>query len=142
MNNRNVLIATILLLCATVYVTQSTFAADKSLSATNASLAASPTVKELVSFVESAAAYAKENGKDKAFKEFDNKTGQFVKGDLYMFAVDFNATMLANGKYPARIGKNWYNETDPNGVQFLKNEIEALRRGNSRIWPCSTAIPS
>ncbi|MDD1742052.1 MAG: cache domain-containing protein [Methanotrichaceae archaeon] len=131
MDNLKTLIVAILLLSATFFITQSGFAADKSMSATNASLAATPTVKELVSFVESAAAYAKENGKDKAFKEFDNKTGQFVKGDLYTFAVDFNATMLANGKYPARIGKNWYNETDPNGVQFLKNEIEALRRGNS-----------
>jgi len=131
MDNLKTLIVAILLLSATFFITQSGFAADKSMSATNASLAATPTVKELVSFVESAAAYAKENGKDKAFKEFDNKTGQFVKGDLYIFAVDFNATMLANGKYPARIGKNWYNETDPNGVQFLKNEIEALRRGNS-----------
>ena len=101
------------------------------MSTPNASLAASPTVKELVSFVESAAAYAKENGKDKAFKEFDNKTGQFVKGDLYIYAVDFNGTTLARAYLPDRIGKNWYNETDPNGVQFVKNDIDALRRENS-----------
>ncbi len=100
MNNLKALIAAILLLSATFFITQSVFAADKSMSATNASLAASPTVKELVSFVESAAAYAKENGKDKAFKEFDNKTSQFVKGDLYVFAVDSNATMLANENIP------------------------------------------
>jgi len=65
MNNSKVLIAAILLLSATFFITQSVFAADKSMSATNVSIASMPTVKELVSFVESAAAYAKENGKDK-----------------------------------------------------------------------------
>jgi len=131
MNNCKALIAAILLLSATLLITQSALAADKSASITNASSVASPTVKDLVSFVQSAAAYAKENGKDKALKEFDNKTGQFIKGDLYIYAVDFNGTTLANGYLPNRIGKNWYNETDPNGVQFLKNEIDDLRREDS-----------
>jgi signal transduction histidine kinase len=113
------------------------------MSATNASLAASPTVRELVSFVESAAAYAKENGKEKALKEFDNKTGQFVKDGLYIFAADLNGTTIAtpfqhytslpliferaNGFNPDFIGRNWLNKTDPNGVQFPENEIDALR---------------
>jgi signal transduction histidine kinase len=131
MNNSKVLIAAIFLLSATFFITQSVLAADKSMNATNASLAASPTVKELVSFVESAAAYAKENGKDKAFKEFNNKTGPFVKGELYIYVVDFNGTTLANGFKPERIGKNWLNDTDPNGVQFIKNQIDSLRKGNS-----------
>jgi len=80
MDNLKTLIVAILLLSATFFITQSVFAADKSMSATNATLAASPNVKEFVSFVESAAAYAKENGKDKAFKEFDNKKGQSSNG--------------------------------------------------------------
>jgi signal transduction histidine kinase len=130
MNNWNVLIAAILLLSATVFVTQSALAENESLGAANASLVPSPSTTELVSFVESAVAYAKENGKEKALKEFSNKTGPFVNGELYIFASDFNGTVLANPFKPDWIGQNKLNETDPNGVLFLKNEINALRNEN------------
>jgi hypothetical protein len=40
----------------------------------------------LVSFVESAVAYAHVNAKDMALNEFSNKTGLFVRGDLYIYA--------------------------------------------------------
>ncbi len=36
--------------------------------------------------VEKAAAYVQANGKEKALKEFNNPKGQFVKGELYIFA--------------------------------------------------------
>jgi len=49
---------------------------------------------ELVSFVGSAAEYAKENGKEKALQEFNNKTGSFVNDELYIFAADFKGNVL------------------------------------------------
>ena len=91
MKNRNVLMAVILLLSATFFVTQST-----ALAIANASLGTSSNKTELVSFVESAVAYAQKNGKDKALKEFSNKTGSFVSGDLYIYAYDFNGTNIAH----------------------------------------------
>jgi hypothetical protein len=87
MNNWNVLIATILLLGATVFVAQSALPEKGSLGTANSSLTASPTAKELVSFVESAVAYAKQNGKEKAIKEFNNRTGPFVNGELYIYPL-------------------------------------------------------
>ena len=86
-----------------------------------------PNVKELVTFVDSAVAYVKENGKEKALKEFNNKTGPFVKGERYIFALDFNGTPIATFKKDL-IGKNLLNQGDANGVQFRKNEINALRK--------------
>jgi hypothetical protein len=88
-------------------------------------------VRELVTFVESAVAYAKENGQEKALKEFNNKTGSFVNGELYIFAVDFNGTCLANVVKSDWIGENKLNETDANGVLFTKNEINALRKNEN-----------
>jgi signal transduction histidine kinase len=125
MNNWKALIATILLLSAAVSATQSAFAADKSKTMANSSLITPANTIELVSFVESAVAYAKENGREKALKEFNNKTGQFVNGEFYIFAFDINGNVLASLK-PDWIGKNLLNETDPNGIPFLKNEINAL----------------
>src|SRR5512137_2334136 len=103
MNNWNVLIATILLLGATVFASQAVLPEKKSLNAANASLTL-PNVKELVTFVDSAVAYAKENGKEKALKEFNNKTGPFVKGERYIFALDFNGPIATFKK--DLIGKN------------------------------------
>ena len=51
---------------------------------------------DLVSFVEEAVAYAHANGRDRALKEFSNKTGSFVRGDLYIYAYDFRGTNIAH----------------------------------------------
>ena len=83
-----------MLLSTTVFVTQSAFAENESLGAANISLIASPSMTELVSFVGSAAEYAKENGKEKALQEFNNKTGSFVNDELYIFAADFKGNVL------------------------------------------------
>jgi signal transduction histidine kinase len=128
MNNWKTLIATILLLSAIVLVNQSALAGDKSIGFANASLNASHNLTELVKFVESAVAYAKEGGKEQALKEFNNKTGSFVNGELYIFAIDLNGTGLASLPKPDWIGKDSLNAKDPNGVLFNKNEIEALKR--------------
>ncbi|MFZ2471041.1 MAG: cache domain-containing protein [Methanothrix sp.] len=129
MKNMNVLVVVILLFSATVFVTQSALAEDKSIGMTNASLTASPNETELVSFVESAVAYAQENGKDAAVREFSNKTGSFVSGDLYIYAYDFNGTCLAHPFKPDWIGKNKLDVTDSNGVPSLKNTLNVAKEG-------------
>ena len=68
MKDMNLLLAAFLLLIAAIFVTESALAENESIA--NASLSASTGETELVSFVESAVAYTKENGKDMALKEF------------------------------------------------------------------------
>ncbi len=134
MRNWRGLTISILLLSAIVLITQSAFAADRSVNATNASIITSTDVKELISFVESAEAYVKDNGKEKALKEFNNKTGPFVKGDLYIFAFDLNGTCLANMAKPEWIGVNKLNKTDANGVLFTKNAINYVRNNDGLYY--------
>ena len=129
MKNWNVLMAAILLLTAMVLVTQSALAKEESMGMANASLITTSNTTGLVSFVESAVAYAQKNGKDKALKEFSNKTGSFVRGDLYIYAYDFNGTNIAHPFKPDWIGKNKLNMTDSNGVPFIKNLINVAKRG-------------
>ena len=127
MSNWNLLLSAILLMSASIFVTQSALAEDLC----NTSIIVSSTDKtELVSFVESAVAYAQENGKDKALAEFSNKTGSFVRGDLYIYAYDFNGTNIAHPFKSDWIGTNKLNETDSNGVLYIRNLIDVAKEGN------------
>jgi len=62
--------------------------------------------ESLVAFVESAAAYAETNGKDKALAEFNDPNGSFVRGELYIYAYDYNGTTLAHPINPETVGLN------------------------------------
>jgi signal transduction histidine kinase len=84
---------------------------------------------DLVAFVEEAAAYAHTNGKDRALKEFSNKTGMFVRGDLYIYAYDFQGTNIAHPFKSDWIGKNKLNITDSNGIPYIKNLVNVAREG-------------
>jgi len=119
----------ILLLTATVFVMQLALAKEESMGLANEPLITSSNKTQLVSFVESAVAYAQENGKDKALDEFCNKTGSFVRRDLYIYAYDFNGTNIAHPFKPDWIGKNKLNETDSNGVPYIRNLINVAKEG-------------
>ena len=129
MKNWNLLMVVILLLTSTVSFMQLALAKEGSIGSANESLITSSNKTELVSFVESALAYARENGKDKALDEFSNKTGSFVRGDLYIYAYDFNGTCLAHPFKPDWIGKNKLDVTDSNGVPSLRNTLNVAREG-------------
>jgi cytochrome c len=88
-------------------------------------------LEEAKSFAEKAATFMKANGKDKAVAEFNNPKGQFVKGDLYVFAQDFNGVMLANGGNPKLAGQNHLELKDPNGKLFVKEMIEIAKTKGS-----------
>jgi polar amino acid transport system substrate-binding protein len=85
---------------------------------------------ELVSFLEEARNYTLNNGKDEAFKAFNNPKGEFVRGDMYIFAYDFNGTLLAHPYLHNLIDRNNLDLVDPNGVHFIKNLMEVAKRGN------------
>jgi signal transduction histidine kinase len=84
---------------------------------------------DLISFVDSAVKYAKENGKDKALKEFNNMNGTFIKGDLYVFAYDFNGSTLALPTQPDLIGTNRIDAVDPDGVKFVWDTVDLAKEG-------------
>jgi polar amino acid transport system substrate-binding protein len=98
-----------------------------------------PTSKyELAAFVERAVNYARVNGKATALREFMNPNGQFVKGELYIFAYDFQGTVLANGGQPELVGKNLIDMKDGNGVEVIKQLIKLAQQGGGwlrYLWP-------
>ena len=82
--------------------------------------------ESLVAFVESAAAYAETNGTDEALAEFNDPNGSFVRGELYIYAYDYNGTTLAHPINPETVGLN--REGDA-GI-FVREMSAAVRNGS------------
>jgi polar amino acid transport system substrate-binding protein len=83
----------------------------------------------LVSFLEEARNYTLNRGRDGAIAAFSDPTGEFVRGDLYVFAYDFNGTLLAHPYLHSLIGRNNLDLVDANGVHTIRNLLEVAKRG-------------
>ncbi len=79
-----------------------------------------------------AVAYVKDNGKEKALQEFNNRSGSFVRGDLYIFAYDFNGTCIAHPINPDLVGQTGL--SDINGVDVVGRELALARRGGGTMY--------
>jgi cytochrome c len=88
---------------------------------------ATNTPEEAKAMAEKAYNYLMENGKQKAFKEISNREGQFVKGDLYVFVLDFKGINLANGGNPSFVGISHIDLKDPDGKEFIKEMVELAK---------------
>jgi len=91
------------------------------------------TMDEAKALTEKAAAYWKANGREKAIAEINNPKGQFVKGELYVVAQDFNGVVLANAVNPERVGQNFSNLKDPSGRYFAREMVEAAKKGSGVV---------
>ena len=89
------------------------------------------TLEEAKALAEKGAAYMKANGKDKAIAEFNNTNGEFVKGDLYLFAIDFNGMILAHGGNPKLVGQSFLEMKDPTGKYFIKEQLDLAKSKGS-----------
>jgi len=89
--------------------------------------------EQLRSFVKSAVEYVKINGKERALIEFNNQTGLFVRGDLYIFAYDYNGTVIALPFQKELLGTNRMGNTDPEGVPYVRDIGEMARNGGGFV---------
>lgn len=98
----------------------------------NLSMAAG-TLDDAKAMVEKAAKFYQENGKEKAIQEFNNPKGQFVNGDLYIFAWDLKATVLAHPINPKQVGLNEIDLPDVNGKYYRKEAVEKVLANGTAI---------
>ncbi len=85
------------------------------------------TASEAEALVKKAVAFMKANGKDKALAEFSNATGQFVKGDLYVFAYDMTGKCVAHGANAKMVGKDLIEMKDPDGKAYVQERVEIAK---------------
>ena len=90
--------------------------------------------EEAMALVRKAVDFIKKNGKDKAFREFNNPKGTFVNGDLYIFAQDMAGVMRAHPMNSVLIGKDVSEMKDVDGKRFGRELLEAARsKGNGWV---------
>jgi polar amino acid transport system substrate-binding protein len=90
--------------------------------------------EDLTTFVGEAIMYAGKNGKDAALQEFNNVNGSFVRGNLYIYAFDYNGTTLALPHQPRLIGTDLSGLQDPFGVNYTRVEISLAQHGGGFIF--------
>ncbi|MHB8770555.1 MAG: cache domain-containing protein [Syntrophales bacterium] len=83
---------------------------------------------EAKAMVEKAVAYVQANGKAKAIAEFNNPKGQFVKGELYVFAYDSTATIIAHPVNAKLVGVNTLETPDVDGKYWRKEAMEKVKK--------------
>ncbi|MFZ6638618.1 cache domain-containing protein [Undibacterium sp. TC4M20W] len=91
---------------------------------------------EAMALVKRAAAYLKENGKDKAYAEFNNPTGQFVVKDLYVFVYNTNGDGInrAHGANAKMVGKNLLELKDADGMPIVKSFLDVANSKTGHGW--------
>ncbi len=72
---------------------------------------------------------------DWAFSRLSYPRGQFVSGNLYLYALDFKGTIMAQGDRPGLINTNSWNAKDAKGKYINREIITKLKAaGDSGVW--------
>ncbi len=90
-------------------------------------LAGGGTADQAKAMVDEAVSFLQANGKEKALAELNNPKGKFVKGELYVFAYDLNAVVVAQPVNPKLLGKNLMEVPDADGKLFRKEIVETAK---------------
>jgi signal transduction histidine kinase len=74
-----------------------------------------------------------------AFSDFSYPLGKFVLGDLYLYALDFNGILMAQGDRPQLIGTNVWNAKDAQGKLVNQEIINKLKESADGVWVSYTS---
>ncbi len=88
---------------------------------------------EIKEYVDKAAAWAQEHGKDAAIAAFNNATGPFVTGEVYIYALDYSGTALALPFQPGMVGSDFRPLKDASGKLYTDIEITLAKAGGGYI---------
>jgi hypothetical protein len=84
-------------------------------------------------YVDNAALFAQQQGRTPALAAFNNRTGPFVNGDVYIYALDYDGNALALPFQPGEVGTNFINRTDATGKPYTAIEIQLVRGGGGYL---------
>ena len=71
---------------------------------------------------------------DWAFSRMSYPGGQFVAGDLYLYALDFQGNIMAQGDRPGLIGSNSWNYQDAKGLYVNREIVKKLKNTTEGVW--------
>lgn len=81
-----------------------------------------------------AVAHLAQAGQDRAVNDFNNPKAGFVKGELYVFAIDLDGRYVASGANPKLSGTVVRDSTDAAGHPLFRQMIELARmQGEGKV---------
>jgi hypothetical protein len=86
-----------------------------------------------VKLVNNAITLVKQHGRDMAFAEFNRNPGIYSKGSAYVFAIDFNGSMLANGYNANLIGAHVLDLKNVDGIYMYQVLTEKAKGGGGWV---------
>ena len=92
------------------------------------------TAAEATAMVEKAIAHIKKVGREKAFADFNNKSGAFTDRDLYVVVYDIKGKVLAHGANEKMIGRDVIDLRDSDGKYFVKERVEMMAKPDAKAW--------
>src|SRR5258708_36350651 len=92
------------------------------------------TAAEATAMVEKAIAHIKKVGREKAFADFNNKSGAFTDRDLYVVVYDIKGKVLAHGANEKMIGRDVIDLRDNDGKYFVKERVEMMAKPDAKGW--------
>jgi signal transduction histidine kinase len=93
------------------------------------------TAAEATAMVQKTIAHIKKAGRDKAFADFNNKSGPFTDRDLYVVVYDMKGKVLAHGANEKMIGKDVIELRDNDGKFFVKERVEMMSKApDAKGW--------
>jgi signal transduction histidine kinase len=88
---------------------------------------------DAIAMVKRAVAFVKDQGPDKAYPEISNKTGAFIKDDLYVVVYQLDGKVLAHGSNAKFVGKDMIDAQDVDGKLYVKERVELAAKQPS-FW--------
>jgi hypothetical protein len=88
---------------------------------------------DLAGFAREAAAYAETAGEDTALAEFNDEAGRFTEGALYVYAYDYNGTLLAHPHLQDSIGTSLIERQDPYAMKNIRALCDTAEPGGGFI---------
>ncbi len=96
-------------------------------------------ITEMISLVEGGVVYAEANGTDAALAEIGNVSGRFVdENGHYLYAYDYNGTLIAHPYLGDRVGSNLMDRTGPFGMENIRALSDTAADGGGFVvfvWP-------
>ena len=95
--------------------------------------AAEPGKQDAIDMVNKALAFHKANGREKTLAVLNKKDGEFVKGELYVFAYDLAGVVVAHPQNPKLVGKNMLEIPDQEG-KFFRKDVQKVALTQGTGW--------
>jgi len=90
------------------------------------SLAAEPGAEQAKDLLNKAVAYLEKVGPARAFCAFNDPSGDFHKGPLYVFAINMDGIYFAHSAAPTLVGVSLRDTKDAAGKPFGKNIMQVI----------------